>query len=768
MTRTGLIARVLIDSPLPQLDHLFDYAIPDELAHLAQPGVRVRVPLRSANRVADGYLIDLIDPQQAAGSASPVGDAATLDGIGADTGYSGKLSPVDSIVSAVPVLTDPVWQLARRLADRAAGNASDIVRLAVPPRAVRVEKAWLAAASAEPAAPAADVAALAEPGFAEYPPESLGTIVAERRRVAIAAVPSLVRLPAPGGEPAVTPTAGPAAAGRADTSAATPTTTDTRAAASTDSINAPGTAEAAPEAAAPVVTPRRTAPDLGTTVGTWAITMAELAVSALRLGKSSILLTPDFRDQDQLQAALAMLAPAADVVRVDARQSNPDRYRGFLSLLEPQPRIIVGNRSAVYAPAHDLGLIALWDDGDPLYGEQLSPYVHARDAALIRREAADCALVFLGHSRSVETERLVEIGWLHAVHPTRDVHPRVIPTTFQSEPDPQARAARIPSAAWLAAKDAVRTGPVLVQVASPGYAPMLACRACGQSARCTRCQGPLAQAAANATPACRWCGHLAAGWHCSHCEATQLRVVTVGTGRTAEELGRAFPGSRVIVADGEHTVQSIGPEPALVIATRGAEPIPRNGYSAILLLDGERMLARESLRVGEDCLRWWANAAALAAPGASVMLAGVGGALAHALNTWQPGPYAAAELADRRQLRFPPAVRVASVTGSSAEVETALESLAELAGLDVLGPVAHDPGGSNSSGPKPPAAPSVAPAGPPLVRAIVRFGYPLGDEVARTLKAAIVRNAATRRKPKGAAFRPAPTLRVRFDDPELL
>ncbi|MBX0298435.1 primosomal protein N' [Cryobacterium sp. 1639] len=715
MTRTGLIARVLIDSPLPQLDHLFDYAIPEELAPLAQVGVRVRVPLRSANRVADGYVVELIDPQQVRASAADATAAATLDGIGAETGYSGALSPVDSIVSAVPVLTPAVWQLARRLADRAAGNASDIVRLAVPPRAVRVEKAWLAeraVAADTPAAAGAGAhdarADLAEPGFAEYPPETLGTVVAERRRVAIAAVPRLVLLP--------------------DT-----TRTDSGTAGSTGGRND------------------------GNTVGTWAITLAELAVSALRLQKSSILVVPDFRDQDQLQAALAMLAPAADIVRVDARQSNPDRYRGFLSLLEGRPRIIVGNRSAVYAPAHNLGLIALFDDGDPLYGEQLSPYVHARDAALIRREAADCALVFLGHSRSVETERLIEIGWLHAVHPARDSHPRVIPTTFQSEPDAQARAARIPSAAWLAAKEAVRTGPVLVQVASPGYAPMLACRSCGQSARCTQCQGPLALANANATPACRWCGHLAAGWHCSHCEGTALRVVTVGTGRTAEELGRAFPGSRVIVADGDHTVQTIGPEPALVIATRGAEPIPRHGYAAILLLDGERMLARESLRVGEDCLRWWANAAALAAPGAPVMLAGVGGALAHALNTWQPGPYAAAELADRRQLRFPPAVRVASVTGTSAEVGTALESLADLPGLDILGPVDHDQAG-----------PGQKPGGPALVRAIVRFGYPLGDEVARTLKAAIVRNAANRRKPKGASWRPAPTLRVRFDDPELL
>jgi primosomal protein N' (replication factor Y) len=725
MTRTGLIARVLIDSPLPQLDHLFDYAIPDELAELARPGVRVRVPLRSANRVADGYLIELIDPTEA-----PATVAGALDGL---DGYSGKLSPVEAIVSAVPVLTEPVWQLARRLADRAAGNASDIVRLAVPPRAVRVEKAWLAAgaaaqAAAEPATagpPAEAPAALAEPGFAEYPAGTLGTIVAGRLRVCIAAVPGLVRLPGP-------PTATPQI----------PPTTP---------------APVAPAGTSPA---KKGAAEPGTTVGTWAITLAELAVSALRQGTSSILLVPDFRDQEQLQAALAMLVPAEEIVRVDARQSNPDRYRGFLSLLEQRPRIIVGNRSAVYAPAHNLGLIAMWDDGDPLYGEQLSPYVHARDAALIRREAADCALVFLGHSRSVETERLVEIGWLRAVHPSRDVHPRVIPTTFQSEPDAQARAARIPSAAWLAAKDAVKRGPVLVQVASPGYAPMLACRSCGQSARCTNCQGPLALAHAQATPACRWCGHLAAGWRCSHCEGTQLRVVTVGTGRTAEELGRAFPGSRVIVADGDHTLLTIGPEPALVIATRGAEPIPQGGYSAVLLLDGERMLARESLRVGEDCLRWWANAAALAAPGASVMLAGVGGALAKALNTWQPGPYAAAELADRRQLRFPPAVRVASVTGTGAEVDAALETLTDLPGLDVLGPVGYEPSSA--------AGADARTNGPPLVRAIVRFGYPQGDDVARALKAAIVRNAASRRKPKGAAFRPAPTLRVRFDDPELL
>ena len=691
MTHAGLVARVLIDSPLPQLDHLFDYGVPAELVGEVAAGMRVKVPFRSGGRVVDAYVIELFDPRAARSESARETDAA----------FHGALSPLDSVVSTAVVLTPAVWTLARRLADRAAGNASDIIRLAVPPRQVRVEKAWLAAQAVksapggrtEPSTPGTPTVeidaptpspaaiALATPAFVGYPTGRLDSAIMEHHRVAVAAIPELVQL------------------------------------------------------------------EDGSTIGRWAQTLAELAVATLETGQSAILCVPDFRDQDQVQAALAQLAPTLPLCRVDARQPNPDRYRAFLACLEPAARIILGNRSAVYAPAHDLGLIAVWDDGDPLYSEPLSPYVNTRDAALVRQQDSDCALVLLGHSRSVETQRLVELGYLAEVNPAADRHPRIIPTDFQSEPDQQARAARIPSAAWQAAREALAHGPVLVQVASPGYAPMLACQSCKKAARCTHCQGPLGLKSASAVPSCRWCGALAAGWTCAHCEGTKLRVVTLGTGRTAEELGRAFPGARVIVADGEHTVQTLGAQPALVIATRGAEPVPTGGYRAILILDGERMLARESLRVGEDCLRWWTNAAALAAPGAPVLLAGVGGALARALNSWRPDIFAASELSDRRQLRFPPAVRVASVTGTAADVEAALADLAVVAGLDVLGPVDTEA---------------------PLVRAVVRFGYARGDEVARALKAAVVRNAAKRRKPKSGSFQPAPTLKVRFDDPELL
>jgi primosomal protein N' (replication factor Y) len=230
-----------------------------------------------------------------------------------------------------------------------------------------------------------------------------------------------------------------------------------------------------------------------------------------------------------------------------------------------------------------------------------------------------------------------------------------------------------------------------------------------------------------------------------------MRFVGIGATRTAEELGRAFPGIRVVIADGERPLLTVGSEPALVISTRGAEPVAQGGYRAVLLLDGERMVARESLRVGEDCLRWWSNAVALAAAGAPTMLVGVGGALASALVTWRQSDYARAELADRQRLRFPPAVRVATITGSPSAVAAAVEAVTMETSIqpeDVLGPVNVDPG---------------------TVRTIVRFDYARGPEVASALRAAVISAAARRRRPKlvnGQRPPLTPVLRARLDDIE--
>ncbi|MGP6171132.1 primosomal protein N' [Microbacterium sp. A204] len=652
---TRRIARVLLDSPLPQLDRLFDYVLLDEFGDVPI-GVRVRVPLRTAGRMVDAYVVEIAEEDDA----------------------SRALSTLDSVVSQVPVLPERLYRLARRVADRAVGSASDILRLVIPKRQVRVEKAWKADAVA--AEPDEESTARADAVLGEY--DGLVAVIDEGGRAAVEAIPGME-----------------------------------------------------------ATTPR------------WTQLLAAAATRMLAAGASTIIAVPDHRDLDRLLAALEELVPAGTIVRYDSRQTNPDRYRGFLRTLEDAPCIVVGNRSAVYAPVR-AGLVAIWDDGDPLYSEPLAPYVHSRDAMLLRQEQERSALLFAGHTRTSDVERLVQLGWLTDVRAARRVLPRVI---LSSPQDMEQPAQRVHSGAFVAARKATEEGPVLVQVARPGFAPTLVCAECRAPARCAHCGGPLGAAHRGAVPVCGWCGRSAGAWKCPSCSSAQLRLAASGSERTADELGRAFPGVRVIVADGAHPVEAVSDKPALVVATRGAEPIAEGGYRAVLLLDGVRMLQAPDLRIGESCLRWWSNAAALAAPGAPIHLVGVDGPTGRALATWTQAGYARSELESRAPLHLPPATRVALVEGQPASVSRALEILDEipLPPGAVLGPVpievdpasvTHDDG---------------------RVRALVRFEYAAGAAVASRLRGAVVAEAVKRRRGRGQSNRIPLSVRLDMLDPEL-
>lgn len=652
------VARVLLDSPLPQLDRLFDYEVRPADVEAAVAGARVKVPLRSAGRMIEGWIVEIADEEPG----------------------ERPLSEVDAVVSAVPVLPRRLYDLARRVADRAAGSASDILRLAIPKRMVRAEKAWLAADP--PKAPEVESEALAHADrtLAEYP--ALAGALDAGRRLALDAPPR---------------------------------------------------------------------PAEGVLAGAWAVLLAAAAARMLAGGRSVILVVPDYRDQEQLQRALALFVDAAAVVRDDADQSGPARYAQFLRTLDEAPCIVIGRRSAVYSPVR-AGLVVIWDDGDSLLSEPLSPAVHARDAALVRQESEGSALLFAGHTRTTDVQRLVEIGWVHEVPAARRRSPRVVlSATREGE-----RGSRVPSAAFAAAREALASGPVLVQVARPGYAPSLVCGECRRPARCAHCSGPLRAPRPGATPVCAWCGRAAHGWTCPHCQAQTVRMTSSGSERTADELGRAFAGTRVIVSDGSHPVSEVDDRPALVVATRGAEPLAVGGYRAVVLLDGDRMLLSEALRIGEDCLRWWSNAAALAAPGAPVHLVGVTGAVSRALATWTQPAYARAELAERAPLKMPPAARLAVVEGAPRAVDTALTTLrADLPTLSddaVIGPVQTSAPGEDTT-----------------ARALVRLDYPTARAAAESLRSAVVADALRGRGARGRGPRPRNTLRVRLDilDPVL-
>jgi primosomal protein N' (replication factor Y) len=430
----------------------------------------------------------------------------------------------------------------------------------------------------------------------------------------------------------------------------------------------------------------------------WPGEVAAAVATTLAAGRGALVVVPDLRDLDRVNTALVAALGSDRHIVLTADLGPERRYRRWLAVRRHARRVVVGTRAAMFAPIADPGLFVVWDDGDDLHAEPRAPYPHVREVLAMRAAQEGAGLLVGGHSRTAEGASLVASGWARSLTASRSrvraAAPQVQVAGDDDElaGDPGARAARLPSLAWRTVRDALRRGPVLVQVPRSGYLPGLACGECRRPARCTTCHGPLGTAAGRGTPQCAWCGRPAQSWTCPHCEGHRLRATAVGAVRTAEELGRAFPGTVVRHSGGETVLATVPDEPALVVATPGAEPVAAGEYAAALLLDGWAMLSRPDLRVDEEALRRWLGAAALVRPagagGAVVIVADPETAAVQALVRWDPATFAERELAERAALHLPPAAAVASLTGSAAALGQFLATARLPRAAEVLGPVA--------------------------------------------------------------------------------
>jgi primosomal protein N' (replication factor Y) (superfamily II helicase) len=432
----------------------------------------------------------------------------------------------------------------------------------------------------------------------------------------------------------------------------------------------------------------------------WADRFAEAAAQTVLAGRSVLAIVPDQRDLDELWRAVTARIDEGGVAALSAGLGPAARYRRWLAALRGSARLVIGTRSAVFAPLSDLGLVMVWADADDSLAEPRAPYPHAREVAMLRAHQARCAALIGGHARTAEAHALVRSGWAHDVVAVRPVvrarTPRVIAlddTGYADERDPAARTARIPSVALRAARSSLQAGaPVLVQVPRRGYVPSLACARCRAIARCRHCTGPLSLPGRDGPGAvCRWCGRADSTRRCARCGSDAVRAVVVGARRTAEELGRAFPGAAVITSSGDGVVPEVAAGAALVVATPGAEPRAVGGYGAALLLDTWALLGRQDLRAAEDALWRWMSAAALVRArgdgGVVMVVAESSISTVQSLIRWDPVGHAEAELTQRAEVGLPPCVHMAALDGTTGAVGALLEEARLPDGADVLGPV---------------------------------------------------------------------------------
>ncbi|MEU4068440.1 primosomal protein N' [Streptomyces wedmorensis] len=493
----------------------------------------------------------------------------------------------------------------------------------------------------------------------------------------------------------------------------------------------------------------------------WADEIARAVAATLASGRGALVVVPDGRAAARVDAALSDVLGEGRHALLTAEAGPEKRYAQWLAVRRGAVRAVVGTRAAMFAPVRDLGLVVIWDDGDGSHSEPHAPQPHAREVLILRAGHDRCAFLLGGTSCTVEAAQLVESGWAKALTAGREQVRKAAPlirTVGDGDlaRDEAARAARLPSLAWQAVREGLKTGPVLVQVPRRGYVPKLACERCRTPARCRHCAGPL-EAPEQQELRCGWCGRGAPDWHCVACGSNRLRARIVGARRTAEELGRAFPAVPVRTSGRDHVLDSVPGRPALVVSTPGAEPVADGGYAAALLLDGWAMLGRPDLRAGEEALRRWIDAASLvrgqADGGTVVVVAEPTLRPVQALVRWDPVGHAQRELAERAELGFPPVSRMAAVSGPPEAVEGFLAAAGLPADAEILGPVpllVVRPGGPRRPGDPPP--------GEQWDRALVRVPPGSGAALAAALK-----QARAARMARGGGE----PVRIRVDPPDI-
>lgn len=410
----------------------------------------------------------------------------------------------------------------------------------------------------------------------------------------------------------------------------------------------------------------------------WVRQFVNIAAENLAVGESTLLIVPDFRDQAAVLKLLEEVNLNDHTVHYGGEQTPSQKYLGFLKCLS-LPTIVVGSRAAIFAPAKKLGGILMYNDGDSSLVEPASPYLATREIALLRQQQANCQIVFCGQHRSSEVQRLVEIGYLVPIIATEQ-RPKIAFSETES---------RIDSLAFQAIRKALDAGEsVLIQVASPGVSTALYCRKCSTKFRCKNCQGVLGLDHQH-KPRCRWCSSYNLDASCPECASSEFRQGAAGATRTLAELGKTFPQTALIEATGETRVLSLMPGKRIVVATVGAEPIVSQGYACVVLLDASKLLAKDTLRASENAVRQWADAVSLLRPAGQAVLVGVPGVLGQQFSLWNLTELARTELMQRRELGFPPALRMASITAESGLAEKMVSQLAAqpgLSGIQVLGP----------------------------------------------------------------------------------
>jgi primosomal protein N' (replication factor Y) len=679
------IARVAVDTPLRRV---FDYEIPDELAARAAAGSRVLVPFHG--RKCTGFVVELA-------SSSDVPRA--------------KRKPLAAVLDEEPQVTPEVLALARWVASYYACGLGEVLAAAVPedvaprperkPRRAGLDLEAVATLVPERApAPGARIGrkqralvqALSNAGGALRVGELLRLAEADRASLDRLAQKGVIAL---GASPPVS------ASGEAREPAEPP----------------PPVLTAEQERALAPIVADLEARRFSTTLlfgitgsGKTEVYLRAIARS-LELGRGAIVLVPEIALTPQTERRFR--ARFGDEVAVlHSRQGGRVREKEWRRVRAGEARVVVGPRSAVWAPVRDLGLVVVDEEHDASYKQESSPRYHARDTAIVRARNASVPVILGSATPSLESWENARTGKFLLARLTQRPGGAVLPTcevvdiaNEWSEVHAQPLFSR---ALELALKEAFeRDERAIVFINRRGFTTFLHCRRCGFVLECPQCDIALAYHKREHVVLCHFCHHRAQPplGPCPDCLGPPLRQRGAGTERIEEVFAALFPGVPVARLDSDVLVGGTTAEDVLARFRRGearclvgtqmvAKGLDVAEVTVVGVVSADTALALPDFRSAERTFQLLAQVAGRAGrgkrPGRTIIQSwnpeheAIVLAAKHDFETW-----AERELAARRPLGYPPYGRLLKLLWRGAD-STRVEAEAAAACDELLRALASE------------------------------------------------------------------------------
>ncbi len=431
----------------------------------------------------------------------------------------------------------------------------------------------------------------------------------------------------------------------------------------------------------------------------------------LREGRRALVLVPEIGLTPATVGAVQRRF-GDDVAVMHSAQSEGERWRQWRAVRDGQASIVVGPRSAVFAPITNLGLIVVDEEHDGAYKQSEAPRYNARDLALLLAQRLAIPALLCSATPSLEAHQLVVDRRLERLHLPQRVGGAELPEVElvdlrRESPEPGEKGATLFSRQLLTALESclARNEQAILLMQRRGWAPTLLCRDCGTAVKCPHCSVSLVVHRRQRGLHCHYCGYSqAAPRSCSQCGGTLLDPIGAGTEKIAAKLEERLPSVRIGILDRDTVRRRDGLETTLgafqsgrLQILVGTQMVAKGHHFPNVTVTGvvsaDAMLSLPDFRAGERTFQLLTQVAGRAGRGdrpGSVIVQTYHPehpAVRHAVHH-DTEAFLASELLFRRTFRYPPTAKMA-ILRFEAATEDGAQAAAEATSRALAGAPVH-------------------------------------------------------------------------------